>query len=164
MGAMLSTYSNQTAVRTKSYFCDKCNKAFRYPSGLQRHRLTHTGEKLFTCDVCDKSFIQHSHLKTHQMTHSGQKTFVCDQCDKSFLRPASLRKHYLTHIQGQMKFNSLIKLQSPQRMESENGHCTDEAEINAQVLKFFMNFLHLWHFFLSVLSQLQLHLLPFCNN
>ncbi|KAJ7991162.1 hypothetical protein DPEC_G00294390 [Dallia pectoralis] len=51
------------------YRCAICFKDFKTPSKLQRHYVTHTGERPFQCTVCDKTFTQASHLKTHQRTH-----------------------------------------------------------------------------------------------
>ena len=38
--------------------CDVCEKVFRYPSDLTRHKRTHTKEKPYECDVCEKRVLR----------------------------------------------------------------------------------------------------------
>lgn len=45
--------------------CVYCGKRFPTPSKLQRHSLSHTGEKPFSCNVCMKKFSQMAHLRNH---------------------------------------------------------------------------------------------------
>ena len=53
--------------RKRWHECDFCEKVFRYPSGLARHRRTHTKEKPYECDVCEKCFSQTGELKRHKI-------------------------------------------------------------------------------------------------
>ncbi|XP_064809594.1 zinc finger protein 770-like [Oncorhynchus masou masou] len=65
---------NQIEVtQSSTYRCAICFKDFKTPSKLQRHYVTHTGERPFQCKVCEKTFTQASHLKTHQRTHKSDK-------------------------------------------------------------------------------------------
>ncbi|XP_018590611.2 zinc finger protein 850 [Scleropages formosus] len=52
--------------------CSVCLKQFQFASKLQRHQLTHSGQRPFVCPLCGKAFRQAAHLKTHQETHAKQ--------------------------------------------------------------------------------------------
>lgn len=54
-------------------YCNICYKFFAHPSKLQRHYVTHTGERPFKCDICGKTFTQSVHARKHQATHSKLK-------------------------------------------------------------------------------------------
>ncbi|XP_035530622.1 zinc finger protein 770-like [Morone saxatilis] len=49
--------------------CHACLKCFPSVSKLQRHILTHTGQRPFGCEVCGKRFRQKTHLRVHCRTH-----------------------------------------------------------------------------------------------
>ena len=57
-----NTSSNSSKLRHE---CSYCGKRFPTPSKLQRHSLSHTGEKPFSCNVCMKKFSQMAHLRNH---------------------------------------------------------------------------------------------------
>merc|ERR1719322_1698385 len=57
-----NTSSNTSKLRHE---CAYCGKRFPTPSKLQRHSLSHTGEKPFSCNVCMKKFSQMAHLRNH---------------------------------------------------------------------------------------------------
>ena len=48
-------------------------------SKLEKHMMTHTGEKPHKCDVCDKSLKQKGDLQRHLLTHTGDKPHKCDE-------------------------------------------------------------------------------------
>ncbi|XP_063063868.1 zinc finger protein 436-like [Engraulis encrasicolus] len=83
----------RTHIRTHSYTCQYCDKAFKRLCALQRHTFIHTGKKPFTCAVCDRYFNQESHLKSHMRLHTGERPFKCQQCDRSFNHNVSLKSH-----------------------------------------------------------------------
>ncbi|XP_070835498.1 zinc finger protein 770-like [Chaetodon trifascialis] len=49
--------------------CQTCLKCFPSVSKLQRHMMTHTGQRPFRCEVCGKRFRQKTHLRVHCRTH-----------------------------------------------------------------------------------------------
>ncbi|XP_029349535.1 zinc finger protein 770-like [Echeneis naucrates] len=49
--------------------CQTCSKYFPSGSKLQRHMMTHTGQRPFGCEVCGKRFRQKTHLRVHCRTH-----------------------------------------------------------------------------------------------
>uniref|UniRef100_W5N302 C2H2-type domain-containing protein n=1 Tax=Lepisosteus oculatus TaxID=7918 RepID=W5N302_LEPOC len=91
----------------RTHPCLMCLKCFDCPSKLQRHYLTHTGQKPFRCFACGKEFRQAIHLKVHQRTHNKWRAFKCCLCHKSFDCPSKLQRHYLSHT-GQKPFECYV--------------------------------------------------------
>ncbi|KAM9341552.1 uncharacterized protein ABDE67_015209 [Symphorus nematophorus] len=56
-----------------SHDCHTCLKGFPSLSKLQRHMMTHTGQRPFGCDLCGKKFRQKTHLRVHFRTHLWSK-------------------------------------------------------------------------------------------
>ena len=96
-----------TPKKRKKVKCDICFKIFSKPSNLNRHMLTHTGEKPFACDQCDKKFNQSSDLKMHKLTHSEERPFSCELCNRRFKRSTHLTQHKLTHRKAEEKNNDM---------------------------------------------------------
>ncbi|XP_032357230.1 zinc finger protein 271 [Etheostoma spectabile] len=53
--------------------CHACLKCFPSASKLQRHMMTHTGQRPFGCETCGKRFRQKTHLRVHCRTHLGSR-------------------------------------------------------------------------------------------
>ncbi|XP_026166539.1 zinc finger protein 770 [Mastacembelus armatus] len=62
------TTSKQQKIGTL-HQCHTCLKCFPSPSKLQRHIMTHTGQRPFGCNMCGKRFRQKTHLRVHCCTH-----------------------------------------------------------------------------------------------
>ena len=54
-----------SAKAAAPHACGVCGKRFAAPAWLQRHMLTHTGERPFHCMYCQNSFNRKSNLKQH---------------------------------------------------------------------------------------------------
>ncbi|PIO25045.1 hypothetical protein AB205_0086890, partial [Aquarana catesbeiana] len=89
-GAILPTF--------KRFPCTECGKCFRFKSGLNEHKRSHTGEKPYSCPECGKYFSRKSNLYTHQRSHRGLNPFTCSECGTCFLHKPDLIKHQRSHM------------------------------------------------------------------
>lgn len=81
----------------RKFHCSHCGKSFKTKSHLQRHILTHTGEKPYHCNRCGSKFNQSSSLRNHIIAiHTKEYPHYCPTCSKGFLMPALLQKHLAT--------------------------------------------------------------------
>ncbi|CAH0557196.1 unnamed protein product [Brassicogethes aeneus] len=81
----------------KVHSCLVCNKKFSYPSFLEVHMKTHTGEKPHLCSVCGKAFRQIGSLHFHQRVHTGYRPYPCNVCGESFMSSSALTGHSRKH-------------------------------------------------------------------
>nr|XP_048302540.1 zinc finger protein 57 homolog [Myodes glareolus] len=65
--------------RERTFSCQLCNKNYRDPSGLSRHRRTHLGYRPSSCSVCGKRFRDQSEVKRHMKVHENRKPVTGNQ-------------------------------------------------------------------------------------
>ena len=75
---------------------------------LNRHMLTHSGEKPFACIECNNTFTTTGNLKQHIMLHSGENPFRCEQCDYSCAQAQHLKEHMMRHSGAKLCSKALV--------------------------------------------------------
>ena len=96
---------NKYLIREKKYECPKCPKKFRDRCDVEKHQVTHTGERPFSCSLCDKTFAWADNLNHHlKINHLGEKrsslskkSFKCLTCLKIFKYSSDLKMHEKLH-------------------------------------------------------------------
>uniref|UniRef100_A0A8C4E9K1 C2H2-type domain-containing protein n=1 Tax=Dicentrarchus labrax TaxID=13489 RepID=A0A8C4E9K1_DICLA len=118
--------------------CHTCLKCFPSVSKLQRHILTHTGQRPFGCEVCGKRFRQKTHLRVHCRTHLWSRYHkqrslyinrppsCCSRCLKCFPSASKLQRHEMVHT-GLKPFQCALCgkafRQAPHLKTHERTHC-----------------------------------------
>ncbi|KAK6755018.1 hypothetical protein RB195_013782 [Necator americanus] len=79
----------------RRFSCNNCGRSFAERTKLNRHMLTHTGERAFKCthEGCNKAFSLEANLRSHIKTHTGEKSYKCSYCTHAFTHPYNLRIH-----------------------------------------------------------------------
>uniref|UniRef100_A0A8C5W031 POZ/BTB and AT hook containing zinc finger 1 n=1 Tax=Microcebus murinus TaxID=30608 RepID=A0A8C5W031_MICMU len=70
----------------KQVACEICGKIFRDVYHLNRHKLSHSGEKPYSCPVCGLRFKRKDRMSYHVRSHDGSvgKPYICQSCGKGF--------------------------------------------------------------------------------
>ncbi|KAK6641043.1 hypothetical protein RUM44_012742 [Polyplax serrata] len=83
--------------KRKVFGCPQCDKVFSGRHTLNRHLLTHSGEKNFICEICSKCFYTLQELNRHVRYHKKEYRFDCQLCDMRFLDKSRFRHHMMRH-------------------------------------------------------------------
>ena len=86
--------------------CDDCEKTFRNPTSLYRHRYPHTKtENLYLCPQCTCVFPFSSQLLSHMFKHRKVNHFPCSftGCSKAFKMEWSRRAREKSHQNAEIK-------------------------------------------------------------
>ncbi|XP_023688996.1 uncharacterized protein [Paramormyrops kingsleyae] len=108
--------THQRLHQQKPYRCTQCRKGYSEEAELQRHMLSHTGDKPHKCQLCDKSFGLAYLLRDHLNTHTGERPHRCTECHKSFPWLSSLLVHQKIHARKRQGLNQSLSMSlAPQR-------------------------------------------------
>ncbi|XP_062871660.1 zinc finger protein 64 [Trichomycterus rosablanca] len=88
------------SLAPKRHICSFSGCTFKTQYGqkdMERHMLTHTGERPFECELCHKRFSRRDKLNLHSRSHTGEKPHKCKHCPYAAADSSSLKKHLRVH-------------------------------------------------------------------
>ncbi|KAL1506218.1 hypothetical protein ABEB36_005617 [Hypothenemus hampei] len=88
----------------KPHECIQCGMKFKERYQLTIHFRKHTGEKPYECEVCGFKFSCKNRLAVHMRKHTGVRPFSCQLCDMAFTRNDHLIKHVRAIHTGERPF------------------------------------------------------------
>lgn len=86
-------YEIKSVNDLKYYQCKLCPKVYDTKYHLNRHLISHGGNRPHCCDKCGKSFSQKCDLNRHMNVHNNLRKHACSVCGKTFKRADYLSKH-----------------------------------------------------------------------
>ncbi|XP_019751332.1 POZ-, AT hook-, and zinc finger-containing protein 1 isoform X2 [Hippocampus comes] len=94
-GGLMLDHGRKRERTRRHVGCEICGKVFRDVYHLNRHKLSHSGEKPYACHVCGLRFKRKDRMSYHVRSHDGSvgKPYVCQSCGKGFSRPDHLNGH-----------------------------------------------------------------------
>lgn len=86
-------YEVKSLSDLKYYQCKLCPRVYDTKYHLNRHLITHGGNRPHHCGQCGKAFSQKCDLNRHMNVHDNLRKHTCFVCGKSFKRADYLSKH-----------------------------------------------------------------------
>ena len=117
---------------------------------LQKHKMTHTGEKAHKCYQC-LPCVHAPSFKIQMRTHMGEMSYKCSQCKYTCTRVTNLHTHMLTHTEVRA-FNCDQCIKYSHEKVIFIKHCLSQAQIyehkepTCDVLKDVFHFLTMRYF------------------
>uniref|UniRef100_A0A1I7UM28 Zinc finger protein n=2 Tax=Caenorhabditis tropicalis TaxID=1561998 RepID=A0A1I7UM28_9PELO len=143
-GVDVSVASPHVRKKPTLHKCEFCGRVDKYPSKIQAHMRTHTGEKPFKCEICGMTFSQKTPMRLHLRRHLDQKPYVCDfdGCKEGFVSGAILKLHvenkhlnkkrYVCRRGCGRVFSSSFNQKHHEKKCSQNTHLTWVEEENGE--------------------------------
>ncbi|KAL1479548.1 hypothetical protein MTO96_051743 [Rhipicephalus appendiculatus] len=76
------------------YECTDCGRRFSNSSHLSRHRRCHLDDsEWFVCPECWAGFARKDVMQRHMLSHTGERPYTCRVCGDVFTQRASARRH-----------------------------------------------------------------------
>ncbi|XP_038210808.1 zinc finger protein 431-like isoform X2 [Zerene cesonia] len=89
-----------------AYKCDHCTAVFTQQTRLVSHMSTHTDNRPHICDICQRNFKRPSTLTRHKLIHTIPMC-KCEVCGIGFRTKSALRHHQRVHT-GERPFNYMF--------------------------------------------------------
>lgn len=117
----------------KAFGCKWCDKSYKRKSHLNRHMITHTGDRPYKCDVCALRFKRSEdrlrHLRINhpsfQIKQRALKSFECKYCHKCFKTHDFLYNHITEKHKKPIiikQANGVIKNERPHTIPEQQQH------------------------------------------
>ncbi|XP_052071896.1 uncharacterized protein LOC127710175 [Mytilus californianus] len=108
----------------KKFICahSGCDFSFFKRSHLDRHLVTHSGERKYGCSYCGKAFRHADNLRVHLRQHTNEKPVSCNMCDFKCRQKSSLRYHL------QKIHNIVFKKREKRKEKSASGDVVLKSE------------------------------------
>ncbi|GMR53175.1 hypothetical protein PMAYCL1PPCAC_23370, partial [Pristionchus mayeri] len=105
-GQDVDSMSPHNRKKPMIHTCEYCGKTDKYPSKIQAHMRTHTGEKPYTCDFCGIGFAQKTPLRMHIRRHLNERPYECIErgCGMKFISQALLNAHNASRHSNTKRF------------------------------------------------------------
>ena len=84
--------------------CKKCNRKFRHPVSLEKHKCENEEGRTFECFVCKQMFSQVRELRNHLKSHTENRPFSCDMCQLVYKDERDFIRHSMLHSQADSLF------------------------------------------------------------